>query len=137
MKRSEQDRLLNEILAVDEPSDFRQASLDVALTSIRRKRQARRIACICALSGLVVGLASEIIFTHRPKSSVQEVATSSLPHATAFLPPADAVKVKFITDEELLALFPDRPVALIGRPGHQQLVFLDKPASAAASDGEL
>ena len=85
----------------------------------------------------MVALASEIIFSHRPKSSVQEVATSSLPGATAFLPPADTVKVKFITDEELLALFPDRPVALIGRPGHQQLVFLDKSTSTAGSDRKL
>jgi hypothetical protein len=137
MKRSEQDRLLKEILAVEEPSDFRQASLDLALMSIRRKRQTRRIACTCVLSGLMVALASEIILNHRPKSSLQEVATSSLPGLTAFPPPADTVKVKFITDEELLALFPDRPVALIGRPGHQQLVFLDKPASTAASDREL
>jgi hypothetical protein len=35
--------------------------------------------------------------------------------------------VKLINDDELLALFPDRPVALIGKPGQQQLVFLDKP----------
>jgi hypothetical protein len=40
-------------------------------------------------------------------------------------PPPDAAKVKIITDEELFALFPNRALALIGSPGHQQLVFLD------------
>jgi hypothetical protein len=34
--------------------------------------------------------------------------------------------VKFINDEELLALFPGRPLALVGKPGEQQLVFLDQ-----------
>jgi hypothetical protein len=37
----------------------------------------------------------------------------------------DTAKVKIITDEELFALFPNRAMALIGSPGHQQLVFLD------------
>jgi hypothetical protein len=32
---------------------------------------------------------------------------------------------EIITDEELFALFPNRALALIGSPGHQQLVFLD------------
>jgi hypothetical protein len=33
--------------------------------------------------------------------------------------------VRFISDDELLSLFPGRPVALIGAPGQQQFVFLD------------
>jgi hypothetical protein len=33
--------------------------------------------------------------------------------------------VKIINDEELFALFPNRAMALIGSPGHQQLIFLD------------
>lgn len=42
-------------------------------------------------------------------------------------------KIRFINDEELFALFPDRPMALIGEPGQQQLVFLDnRPANAVS-----
>ena len=37
--------------------------------------------------------------------------------------------VKTITDDELFALFPGRSMALIGKPGHQELVFLDSPAA--------
>jgi hypothetical protein len=37
-------------------------------------------------------------------------------------------EVRFITDNELLALFGDRAVGLIGKPGHQMLVFYDNPA---------
>jgi hypothetical protein len=42
--------------------------------------------------------------------------------------------VKLITDDELLALFPDRPVALIGKPGQQQLVFLDELETPSGDD---
>jgi hypothetical protein len=37
--------------------------------------------------------------------------------------------VRVISDEELFALFPGRSLALVGPPGHQQLVFLDEPVS--------
>ena len=43
--------------------------------------------------------------------------------------PPEESGVKMISDEELFALFPGRSLALIGKPGHQQLVFLDTPAS--------
>jgi hypothetical protein len=39
-------------------------------------------------------------------------------------------EIKLITDEELFALFPGRSVALIGKPGHQQLVFLNNQTQA-------
>jgi len=42
-------------------------------------------------------------------------------------------RVKFISADELLALFPNRPVALIGKPGSQQLVFLDGSSRQASS----
>jgi hypothetical protein len=35
-------------------------------------------------------------------------------------------EVDRLTDDELLALFPNRPVALIGPAGRQKLVFLDQ-----------
>jgi hypothetical protein len=37
-------------------------------------------------------------------------------------------KVKYITKKELFALFPNRPIALIGEPGHQQFLLLDESA---------
>ena len=39
-------------------------------------------------------------------------------------------KVEYITADQLFALFPNRQIALVGKPGHQQLIFLDDhPAS--------
>ena len=43
MKRSEQDQLLKEILAGDDLSDFRQASLEQGLVAIRRQSRRRRL----------------------------------------------------------------------------------------------
>jgi hypothetical protein len=47
------------------------------------------------------------------------------PLVASATPPTETNKVKIITDEELFALFPNRAVALIGAPGHQQLIFLN------------
>jgi len=38
--------------------------------------------------------------------------------------------MKYISDEELFKLFPGRSIALIGKPGEQELIFLDKQSEA-------
>ncbi len=35
--------------------------------------------------------------------------------------------IRVLNDEQLLALFKDRPVALVGQPGNQRLLLLDEP----------
>jgi hypothetical protein len=42
-------------------------------------------------------------------------------------PLVEAGKVNYITEKELFALFPNRPVALIGEPGRQRFLILDEP----------
>ncbi|HEY3915761.1 MAG TPA: hypothetical protein VGN61_14835 [Verrucomicrobiae bacterium] len=37
--------------------------------------------------------------------------------------------VEFITKKQLFALFPNRPIAIIGGPGHKQFVLLDELAN--------
>lgn len=61
-----------------------------------------------------------------PEVSNQRLAFTNKMRATVPTPPADGRDAKFITDEELFALFPNRPLALVGKPGQQQLVFLDQ-----------
>ncbi len=58
-----------------------------------------------------------------------QVLVISDDNAAAFLP-APPKPVHFLTDEELLARFPDRSVALIGSGAKQQLVFLDEAPEA-------
>ena len=132
MKSSEHDPLLTEILTGDEPSDFRRTSLEHALKSLRRQRRWRTVRAGAAAS-LTLLLVCLFLF-HRPaKAPVRQIVFSPPRPSAVPAPPTRTAEVKFITDDELLALFPDRPVALIGKPGHQQLVFLDKPVSPARS----
>jgi len=127
MKHPEHDRLLNEIVTGEELADFREASLQHALTAIRQQRRRQRFVRLGALAGVPIAVALGIVFSRSPKPALREIAASNAsPVAVASVQPRTA-PVKFISDDELLALFPDRPVALIGKPGHQQLVFLDKP----------
>ena len=128
MKRPDQDPLLKGILEDEKLDRFRRDSLDralVAMRSARRTRQTARMGMLGALPALVILL----FITPKP---VQKTTLASRPaNVRQNTPPASAqVKeptVKLISDDELFALFPDRPVALIGKPGHQQLVLLDTP----------
>ncbi len=125
MKRTEQERLLNEVLSGEELREFRQASLEHALASLHRLRRQRRAWRACAWGSLPVLLIAALL-VNRPDAPVP------LPAAAR----PEAPPVKFINDDELMALFPNRPVALIGAPGHQQLVFLDEPSPGSAPPSE-
>ena len=116
MKNSERDRLLNEILSGGDVTEFRESSLEHGLNSLRRHRQRQRLSRTFAFASLPILLALGMVWNrfaefHRQRSADPTQTESS---------------VKFITDEELFALFPGRPLALIGKPGEQQLVFLDR-----------
>jgi hypothetical protein len=112
MKRSDQDRLLREILEEGEAADFRAASLARGVDFLRRRKRRNGIAQACSVCVLALHLA--------PRPAGPRLAV-----VTAPVTQADTSKVKIINDEELFALFPNRPMALIGPPGRQQLIFLD------------
>ena len=46
------------------------------------------------------------------------------------------VAIRFISDDELLALFPGRPWALIGSPERKTLLFLDQPLANGRNNGQ-
>ena len=117
MKRSDQHDLLRELFEGDALSDFRRASLEGGLAAIRQQRRRRRALRVSALAALPMLLALAMVLHRGPESAKPR----TVPNASR----AETTKVKFITDEELFALFPDRPMALIGKPGQQRLVFLD------------
>jgi len=125
MKPSEQKKLLKEILQGEDLRDFQQASLEHGLTCLRQRRRRgyllRAGALAAVLSVATLGL---LLKPHR--AAQRDSSTAQLPPAPQSSPVA-ASPVKFISDDELLALFPNRQVALIGKPGQQRLVFLDKP----------
>ena len=129
MKPPEQSNLLKEILAGDELADFRQASLEQGLNALRRQQQRRRIVRIGTGLMLPLVLTLAILSRRGPETSNRHIA-STYPTAAIPTPPADGRDAKFITDEELFALFPNRPMALIGKSGQQQLVFLDRSSKS-------
>jgi hypothetical protein len=125
MKCSEQDRLLREILEDGEAASFRAVSLARGVAFLQRRKRRNRLAQVCAMS-VLPGLLVLTLVLHpasRPAAAPPQVRAAAAP-------PADTAKVKIITDEELFALFPNRALALIGSPGHQQLVFLDHGAAS-------
>jgi len=123
MKLSEKQKLLREILPGDDIADFERASLERGLADLRRQRRRGHLVRAGALAA-VVGFISLGIVLKQHNPVRESAANLQLPPAPA---PAVSDHVKFISDDELLALFPGRSVALIGKPGQQRLVFFDKP----------
>lgn len=123
MKPSEKEKLLRELLPDEDLAGFREASLERGLASMRRHRRQHvwlRAGGLATLAGLL--LLGLLLKEHQPaRNNTNTVAVSS-PAASVSSPEP----VKFISDDELLAMFPKGSVALIGKPGRQRLVFLDK-----------
>jgi hypothetical protein len=114
-----QNDLLKEILAGDEVSSFREASLQTTLAAVRTQCRRRRALAACAVVALI--LASAMLI----KDARLWPATGEIVSSDPVSAPPVAPAVKVISDEELFALFPGRSMALVGKPGQQQLVFLD------------
>ena len=134
MKTPDPEELLNEILAAEDHSDFRRQTLSHGLVALRQRARRRRmvqvgllgvVPCLFALGMLLLQARDRATDSRNRQGRLDNVQSASPRHND--LPP-----VKIINDEQLFALFPDRPLALIGKPGHQQLVFLDHPATASA-----
>ncbi|MDB6039043.1 MAG: hypothetical protein JWM99_2884 [Verrucomicrobiales bacterium] len=123
MKRTDQERLLKEIFDAEGESGFRRDSLNRGLKLIRRRKILRRCVVLCVLPSLLV-LA---IWRYSPPHLASVASIKTQPAITSFRVGQDSQrsKVDFISDEQLFELFPNRSLALVGRPGHQKLVFLD------------
>jgi hypothetical protein len=111
MKRSDRDELLREVFVDEHVERLRHASLEAALAMLRARR--RRRAWISGAAATLVLAAVAAVSIRRPRP----VAAVPVPSQAAASP------VRIIGDEDLLALFPNRSLALIGRPGEQRLVF--------------
>lgn len=120
MKRSEQDQLLREVLADERLEQLREASLAGMLGLARRRRRTRAFISGAAAS-LALVLVAFVLLQRESGLRPGLPVTRSSPSQPA---------IPTITDEELLALFPDRAVALVGKPGAQQLIFLQEEKSS-------
>jgi hypothetical protein len=75
---------------------------------------------------LLSAWAASTFLPRHPRQSLVAAMPTNRPAVSPKPPPEPVVKP--ITDEELLALFPDRAVVLIGKPGQQEFVVLGAPA---------
>lgn len=131
MNRNDQEKLLGALLPGEEEADLRGASLAQGLQAIRRKRRGRA-AQLYALAFLPFAVALLLFVERLPSCATRNAALNPTRQAEAqrSLPAVATIiaaqPTKVISDEELFALFPGRSLALIGSPGHQKLVFLDR-----------
>jgi len=116
---SKEKRLLAELLA-DE--DLRESTLRGGLNAIRRKkiqRQSIRIGAVLSAMVLFILVSRN---TERPSTSAKQQ------HAALQSPVPEVVPgttVRVLKDQDLLDLFPDRAVALVGPPGKQKLILFE------------
>jgi len=125
MNPGEHDELVQELLAGEEMSEFRQRSLEAGLLAMRRHRRRRHslrlgaTVCLPVAALLVILLLPS--FSERSRRSSPE-----RPQRTAGVAASSASgSSSAISDNHLFALFPGRSMALIGKPGRQRVIFLD------------
>lgn len=124
MKRnSEREELLADVLVEDEP--LRAATLKAGLDEMRRlgkRRHAMRTGSVVGMSVIVL---ATLVWANRFVLSGRKAMDPSSPvsHAEEVIP---GTSIHVVNDEQLLDLFRDRPVALVGSPGNQQLLLLDE-----------
>jgi len=116
--KPENRQLLDDLLA--ESRDQQRAATLLAgnqmLGARRRRRRAFQTCIVIALLGVAAFAAQRLLL---PATSATTVATA-MP-----VPEAKPHPVKSLTDEELLALFPDTPVCLATlENGQKRLIFL-------------
>jgi hypothetical protein len=120
--KSKNDHFLDQILSPTD--DFRKSSLEATLRCVRQRNHHRRAVRACAVGLVTVLLALAGVWKWAPNNS--HLVASKLSTDTQSSERVQTSETKIISDQELFALFPNRPVALIGKPGNQELVFLDQ-----------
>jgi len=139
MKRHRHDELLKEAFSDRELEALREVTLARGLAAQRSKRRMRNLRNGVMMTGPVLVLLVTVLFWRSSNPIPSQPITGAHPPAVASIPslkiyPAvkatDAPPIPTISDSELLALYADRSVGLLGKPGQQKLVFFDQPVKA-------
>jgi len=134
MKRRHHDDLLKETFADGELDALREATLNRGLAAIRAKQKFRLLRnTVFAAAPLLLLVAA--LFWHAPIATAPAIVapkTASLPSLKIYPAAnvADMAPIPTISDQELMALYANRPVGLLGKPGQQKLVFFDQPTKS-------
>jgi hypothetical protein len=133
MKHRRHDDLLKETFADGDLDALRESTLNRSLAALRIRRRLRMLRN-GALVALPVLLLTAVMFWRAPSSPTPSVSAPAVTVATIpvlkiypAVTAAAVAPVPTISDQELLALFANRSVGLLGKPGQQKLVFFDQP----------
>jgi hypothetical protein len=123
--------LLNDLLSHQELEELRASTLDRGLALVRHRRRQRHTARLAGIVASLLGAVAVcwLLIQSRPDHGLvaqHPPGSTSGDTIEAPLAASRLSDVRQLSDHELLDLFPGRPVALIGPPGHQQLVLLDE-----------
>ena len=125
----ESEELLNEVMS---PDELRAATLERTLTAARRHRRVRRAAQGAIVVAALLIPATIALRERAPKNpAITENNLQSAP-STQTVP---GTNIRIVSDEELLAMFPGRPVALVGPPQDRRFVFLDQQRDSKTHSG--
>lgn len=132
MKPSDHRELWDDALADSLPAGFADEALATMLGSARKRRRQR--AAMKGATVLALILTALFFALHpAPNASVktgsvtvQQLPDPPPPAAEPEAPPQAPLQLQVLSDEELLAQFPGRAVAIIGSGDSKQLVFLDQ-----------
>jgi hypothetical protein len=125
----------DELLSDPQLDRLRTLTLTQGLDLLRRRRQRRAALRVAAPAlGLILLAAMISSILLRPQPTAQHTAiaqthpapTTAVNIVMSSSPGSELSDIHQLSDEELLGLFPGRPVALIGPAGNQRLVFLDQ-----------
>ncbi|HIG31277.1 MAG TPA: hypothetical protein EYQ50_27120 [Verrucomicrobiales bacterium] len=135
--KPEYDPLLTDLLSDSESEGFRRELLKSTLTSLRRRRQCKRMAVIGLSSLCEVMLVLSLIHNLNPASNSKPVVqreTDSEPLLISQDSAAESVipgtGIRILSDEELYRLLADRPIAMITAGKHTELIFLNELPTA-------
>jgi hypothetical protein len=122
MNEPDNDPLLRDLLHDGTDANFREASLNAMLTAARRTRRQRKTLRLAGYTAVLL-LASAAIW-QRP--TIPPTPTAVPSHSSPVAADPARKPIRYIDDNELLSLFPNRPVALVGSPQGQQLILFDR-----------
>ncbi len=109
------NQLLEDTMNPSRTSVVRSDSLTAGLRALRSRKSERRAKRMAAVAITVLAITVFGIFRH-PMQAPEAIAPGR----------KEIPGITIIDRNGLFALFPNRPLALIGSPGDQQLVFLDQ-----------
>jgi hypothetical protein len=125
--KPDHDDLLADTLSATD--DARAVSLERTLAYTRRVRRTRvairAVACVAVFVAAI-----SMVWQQTAPANLGHERRGPIASHEPVVRTVPGTTIRVLTDEELLAMFPNRPIALIGPADARQFVLLDEPNPA-------